>query len=371
MPPEQLGPHTATRLRQRSAQPEGQTLPQNREAVGPGCRMRRKALAMRRTQAEAAVHQGQLRSPQLQHTQLGALRHRAAVSSDSSEQVPQAGCQRIVIASGIRSCLSRRQRSQQVVAPWPRAEEEQQPRRLQIGHAREAVEQPLMLGALLLQIVLDEVGMANGGGQNNQAAPLGRERPGANPDVSPARPLERTGAGRIFSSRVPDPRLPKVHLYARMLLQHNTGNAGHRAHTLRWAHGVHVVVQRRVLPRRVQGWHERVSLLAPFCLDNAVRHARVVVPEVRAAFRVEQTSEGEQRGERVVTREAPQHAGSMDMVIGPDAIYAHDRRARLPLTQGANGPGSSLRSGPSPERKLEGPASAPTSGLPAGGRCPP
>ena len=82
--------------------------------------MRRKALAMRRTQAEAAVHQGQLRSPQLQHTQLGALRHRAAVSSDSGKQVAQAGCQRIVMASGIRSCL-----------PWPRAEEERQPRRQQ------------------------------------------------------------------------------------------------------------------------------------------------------------------------------------------------------------------------------------------------
>ena len=78
---------------------------------------------------------------------------------------------------------------------------------------------------LLLQIVLDEVGMANEGAQNNQAAPLGRERPGANPDVSPARPLKRTGAGRFFSSRVPDPRLPKVHL------QHNTSNGWHTAYT--------------------------------------------------------------------------------------------------------------------------------------------
>ena len=55
------------------------------------------------------------------------------------------------------AALSRRQRSQQEVAPWSRAEEEHQPRRLQIGHARDAVEQPLVLGALLLQIVLDEV----------------------------------------------------------------------------------------------------------------------------------------------------------------------------------------------------------------------
>ena len=94
--------------------------------------MRRKALAARRSQAKAAMHQRQLRSPQLQLAQLGTLQRRAATRPIPGEQAAQASGEGVIVARSIRSCVSRGQCSQQVIAPRPRAVEEHQPRRLQV-----------------------------------------------------------------------------------------------------------------------------------------------------------------------------------------------------------------------------------------------
>ena len=237
------------------------------------------------------------------------------------------------------------------------------------GCGRAAVVAPRVLA----QMGLDEGGMAHRSAQNNQAAPLRRKRPGANPQVGPARPLQCMDASWLLASRIPDARLAEVHLYARMLLQSHSGNVGNRVYPFWLTHSVDVIEvsedglsgeqcggsrhQRRMLPELVESWHQRVSLFAPLRLGDVVRHARSVIPEVRAVLRVEEAGEGEQRGERSVTREAPQHTCPVDVVIRPDTVNADHRRARIPFTQGADGSGSSLRSGPSPEGELEGPAS--------------
>ena len=104
----------------------------------------------------------------------------------------------------------------------------------------------------------------------------------ANPDVSRwCRPALLQPRSRPASSQG-----------APLCPHHNTSNAGHRVHTLRLAHGVQLSSKRTRSPRGAR-WPPaapgaaparvgRVSLLAPFCLANAVRHG-------------------------VVTREAPQH----------------------------------------------------------------
>ena len=62
------------------------------------------------------------------------LQRRAATRPIPGEQAAQASGEGVVVARSIRSCVSRGQCSQQVIAPRPRAVEEHQPRRLPVRH---------------------------------------------------------------------------------------------------------------------------------------------------------------------------------------------------------------------------------------------
>jgi hypothetical protein len=74
------------------------------------------------------------------------------------------------------------------------------------------------------------------------------------------------------------------------------------------------------LAKRIQHWHERISLFASLALVNVVVHTFCVCPQVRGSIRIEQPDKRQDWRRTWKRRQFFQHGISSDVVVCTDAI---------------------------------------------------
>ena len=166
------------------------------------------------------------------------------------------------------------QHTEQVVAPWAGAVEEQEPRCLEVVQGRDVVQKSWVAGPGLAEVVSLVFWCAKGGSEDSEPSLLGRE------------------------CRVSDP-------FVKLGMDGLDG---------------------RVLPQRKQCWHEEVPLLATLGLLDNMGCVGVVVPHVCGGLGVEKPDEWQTSVCFGHGLEALKHAIAGDSVVGANPI---DRMVRV------------------------------------------
>ena len=112
-----------------------------------------------------------------------------------------------VLGGGVR-----REHAEEVVGARRGAEQQEEPSRLQVGKGRDALQQGVVLAALLLQVLAHKSCGSEGGAKNDQSLAFRRRAPRPHPNIATLLGLDGGEIGGLLSRSVPDAGLALVEL---------------------------------------------------------------------------------------------------------------------------------------------------------------
>ena len=112
-----------------------------------------------------------------------------------------------VLGGGVR-----REHTEEVVGARRGAEQQEEPSRLQVGEGRDALQQGVVLAALLLQVLSHESCGSEGGAKNDQSLAFRQRAPRPYPNIAALLGLDGGEIGGLLSRSVPDAGLALVEL---------------------------------------------------------------------------------------------------------------------------------------------------------------
>ena len=218
------------------------------------------------------------------------------------------------MVTGVVGRAVRREHAEEVVGAGGRAEEEQQPGRLQVAEGGDALEEDILVATPVPQLPLHKGFSPEGRAKHNEPLALWWQGPSPDPNISGrARVwLERSKVGRLLPRGVPDAGLALVELDPSMIPEgicevamkggdtlgrtDDIGIVEKRKHALAWLQCRRNGVKGGVLGDCVECRHQGVALLPALGLQDLVFRADIVGPDIAALGAVELASERQERG---------------------------------------------------------------------------
>ena len=211
-----------------------------------------------------------------------------------------------VLGGGVR-----REHAEEVVGARRGAEQQEEPSRLQVGKGRDALQQGVVLAALLLQVLSHKSCGSEGGAKNDQSLAFRRRAPRPYPNIATLLGLDGGEIGGLLSRSVPDAGLALVELDSGASPQGVAEGAIKRGDPLGRTHDIRVVQkskhgltrhegrcdisQRGMLGERITCRHEGVALLPALSLEHLMVGSGIVCPDITAGRAIKLAGKRQQR----------------------------------------------------------------------------